>query len=166
MLMPPIWESKYSLGCVFVKTPELLLAMFTLEISVALTFAVNAALVPAKLAAVTALALKFPALSLFTIAFGVFTFVGATVQLRPRVPVEVTGEPLMAKSDEGALNPTLVTVPVPGKDCPLANAIRPLLPIRNPVSPAAFEPDPNNKLSVALGVFVLFAKGSACYWKI
>jgi hypothetical protein len=46
-----------------------------------------------------------------TIALAVAALVGATFHFRPRVPLLVTGDPLTVKSDAGADNPTLVTVP-------------------------------------------------------
>src|SRR5262245_5568866 len=58
-------------------------------------------------------ALKFPLASRLTIALAVLLEVGATFQFKPRVPLEVTGDPLTVKSDDGAESPTLVTVPVP-----------------------------------------------------
>jgi hypothetical protein len=57
--------------------------------------------------------LKLPVESRFTMALFVSLLVGATFQLRPSVPLVVTGEPVTVKSDEGALRPTLVTVPLP-----------------------------------------------------
>jgi hypothetical protein len=63
-------------------------------------------------------ALKFPEASRLTMALAVFAFVGAVLHFRFSVPLFVTGEPLTVKSEDGALSPTLVTVPVPGNVCP------------------------------------------------
>ena len=57
--------------------------------------------------------LKLPVESRFTIALAVLADVGAIVQFSPSVPLPVIGEPVTLKSDEGALRPTLVTVPPP-----------------------------------------------------
>jgi hypothetical protein len=84
--------------------------------------------------AVIAPAVKLPEPSRFTIAFAVSALVGATFQAKFRVPAVFTGDPLTVKSDAGADSPTLVTGPVPGKVCPEANVMSPLLLILNPVS--------------------------------
>src|ERR1700680_650342 len=70
--------------------------------------------------------LKFPVPSRFTIAFAVFALVGATFQFSPSVPVLVTGEPLTVKYDDGALRPTLATLPALGNDCPETNDTLPV----------------------------------------
>src|SRR5580704_2758654 len=59
------------------------------------------------------LALKLPDESRLTMALAVAALVGGTFQFRPTVPPVVTGDPLTVKSEEGALKPTLVTVPLP-----------------------------------------------------
>jgi len=51
--------------------------------------------------------------SRFTMEFAMLALVGAMFQEKFSVPVLVTGEPLTLKSDAGAVNPTLVTVPLP-----------------------------------------------------
>ncbi len=72
---------------------------------------------------------KFPLASLLTMALAVSAFAGATLQFKVSVPVPVTGDPLTMKSETGAARPTLVTVPAPppGKVCPLAKLMMPLL---------------------------------------
>ena len=72
------------------------------------------------------IALKLPVLSRFTMALAVFALVGATFQFRFNVPLLVTGEPLTVKSELGALRPTLLTVPAPGKVCPEMNVTLPV----------------------------------------
>jgi hypothetical protein len=110
---------------------------------------------------------KLPEESRFTMAFAVAAFVGATVQFRAKVPLLVTGEPLTVKSDDGALNPTLVTEPtVDGNVCPAAKVIRPLLEIESPVSVGAAVPEPNNRLNLPNGVVLLFPTGSVCQRKV
>src|ERR1700686_2821388 len=112
-------------------------------------------------------AAKPPVLSRFTIAFAVSLLVGATFQLRPSVPLLVTGEPLTVKSDDGALSATLFTVPtLDGNVCPDANVIWPLLEIDSPVSPGVAVPDPNSRFNLPNGVAVLFPVGSACHRKV
>ncbi len=83
-----------------------------------------------------------PVESRFTMELGVFVLVGATFQLRARVPVFVTGDPDTLKSAVGALSPTLDTLPVPGKVCPVAKVSRPFGAILRPVSPIALVPEP------------------------
>ena len=58
-------------------------------------------------------AAKAPFASRFTMEFAILALVGAMFQEKFSVPVLVTGEPLTLKSDAGAVNPTLVTVPLP-----------------------------------------------------
>ena len=103
------------------------------------------ALTAFKAVTVTVPALKLPEPSRFTIALAVFALAGGTVQFRFRVPEVVIGDPLTVKSDEGAANPTLVTVPfpvpVPGNVCPAANVNKPLLDTFNPVSAGTPAPD-------------------------
>src|ERR1700732_3217319 len=76
--------------------------------------------------AVMAPALKLPVPSRLTMAFAVLRLVGATFQISASVPLFVTGEPPTLKSSEGALSPTLVTVPVPGNVCPETNVTLPV----------------------------------------
>ena len=59
---------------------------------------------------------------------------------------------------------TPVIVPLPGKVCPLAKLIRPLLAIERPVS-AGVLPPPNNRFSFPEGEGVLLPTGSACQRK-
>src|SRR5579864_6036821 len=126
--------------------------------------------VPAGLAAARVTAEMFPALnepvlSRLTMAFAVLLLVGDTVQESPSVPLWVMGEPLTVKSDAGALSPTLVTVPTPGKLWPEAKVICPLLAIFNPVSLIGFEPAPKSRFSDPLAFAVLLLTGSACQRK-
>src|SRR5580704_7242329 len=107
-----------------------------------------------------------PELSRFTIAFAVARFVGATVQLSPNVPLPVTGEPLTVKSEVGALSPTLLTAPVPGKACPGANVICPLPAMWRPVSRYLFDPCAKSRFRVPLAVLVLLFVDSACHWNV
>src|SRR5580698_426356 len=108
--------------------------------------------------------LKAPVASRLTMALAVSAFVGATVQLSPSVPLVVTGDPLTVKSELGALNPTLVTVPPPpGNVCPGANVKMPALLNFNPVSVGFAGSVPYNKFSVAPGLVVLLPTGSACH---
>src|SRR5580693_8872333 len=65
------------------------------------------------LVALMFVALKLPVESRLTIALVVLVLVGATFQAKPKVPLPVIGEPPTTKSLEGALRPTLVTVPLP-----------------------------------------------------
>jgi hypothetical protein len=58
-------------------------------------------------------ALKLPVPSRFTIALAVLAVSGATSQARPSVPLVVIGDPVTMKSVEGAVKPTLVTLPKP-----------------------------------------------------
>src|ERR1700689_3709850 len=71
-------------------------------------------------------ALKLPVESRLTMAFPVAALVGATFQFKPRVPLEVTGEPLTVKSEEGALKAMLVTVPLPPPPTVLQDHVVPL----------------------------------------
>ena len=57
-----------------------------------------------------------PVASRLAIAFGVGFVSGGKIQFNPSVPLLVMGEPVTVKSDEGADNATLVTVPLP-VDC-------------------------------------------------
>jgi hypothetical protein len=107
-------------------------------------------------------ALKLPEPSLLTIAFAVLLLVGAAFQEIPSVPLPLTGEPLTVKS-EGALSPTLVTVP--GKVWPEAKVIRPVGPIFSPVSTGIVAPGPNNRFNVPVAALVLLPAGSACQRK-
>src|SRR5580658_4055278 len=117
--------------------------------------------------ALIAPALKLPLASRLTIAFAVAVLVGATAQFRPRVPLPVTGEPLTVKSDDGALSPTLFTVPTfDGNVCPLANVTWPLLEIDSPVSVGVAVPDPNSRFNLPKGVALLLPTGSACQRKV
>ena len=56
----------------------------------------------------------------------VLALVGATLQFRFRVPLLVIGEPVTVKSEDGALKPTLVTVPAPGNVWPEMNVTLPV----------------------------------------
>src|ERR1700684_1364566 len=67
-----------------------------------------------------------PEPSRFTIAFAVAALVGATSQLKARVPDLVMGDPVTLKSVVGALRATLVTVPLPGNVCPETNVTFPV----------------------------------------
>lgn len=58
---------------------------------------------------------------------------------------------------------TLVTVLVPGKICPVANVICPLLAMCSPVSEGLLVPEPNNRFSVPEGEDVSLPDGSACH---
>ncbi len=62
---------------------------------------------------------------------------------------------------------TLVTDPPlpPGKVCPEAKLISPLLAIESPVSVGAAPLDPNSRFNEPDGLAVLFPVGSACHWK-
>ena len=80
------------------------------------------------------------------------------------VPVPVIGPPV-----KPAPLPTLVTVPLPpppGKVCPVANVICPLLAMCNPVSAGLVAPVPNRRFKVADGVAVSLPAGSASHWKV
>jgi hypothetical protein len=77
----------------------------------------------------------------------------------------VTGDPLTLKSELGALSPTLLTVPKPGKVWLGANVNTPVLLSLKPVSLGAPEPDANNKFRLPLGLDVLLPLGSACQRK-
>ena len=59
-----------------------------------------------------------------------------------------------------AVTPVMVPAPVPGKVCPLANVILPLLAICSPVSAGTLVPDPYSKLRAPLAVAVLLPTGS------
>jgi hypothetical protein len=63
-------------------------------------------------------------------------------------------------SPEPAATP--VIVPDPGKVCPAANLMMPLVAIESPVSVGVEVPEPNNKFSVPEGEGVLLPAGSAC----
>ncbi len=110
--------------------------------------------------------LKFPLASRLTIAFAASLLVGATFQFRFSVPLLVTGEPVTLKSEDGALRPTLVTVPAPGKVCPVAKVNSPLLLSFSPVSAGEEVPEPKSRLSVPDGVEVLLLTASAFHWKV
>src|SRR5262249_15854165 len=56
-------------------------------------------------------------------------------------------------------------VPVPGKVCPEAEWMRPLLAIWKPVS-AGGVPERNSRFKVADGLVVLLPSGSAFHWKV
>jgi hypothetical protein len=118
--------------------------------------------VPVELVAVALIApaLKLPLESRLTIALAVSALEGETVQFSASVPAPVTGEPLTVKSDDGADRPTLVAVP--GKVCPEANVMRPVLPILSPVSAGVPVPGANNRFNDPLALAVLFPTGSAC----
>jgi hypothetical protein len=77
-----------------------------------------------------------------------------------RVPFEVIVPPA-----NPAPAATLVTVPspVPGKICPWANVICPLLAMFNHVSDGLAVPSPNSRFKVPDGLLVLFPAGSACH---
>jgi len=63
---------------------------------------------------------------------------------------------------------TLVTVPLPlppGKVCPEAKVICPLLAIESPVSAGEVPFDPNRRFNVPEGDDVSFPAGSACQRK-
>src|SRR5581483_10218000 len=77
---------------------------------IALTFAVVVENVPVP---VMLVALKLPVASRLTMALAVSALVGATFHPNFKVPADVIGEPFTMKSLVGAVNPTLVTVPVP-----------------------------------------------------
>ena len=75
------------------------------------------------------------------------------------VPLDVMGPPARP-----APVLTLVTVPpppAPGKVCPEAKLINPLLPIDNPVSAGVLPFDPNSRFSVPEGFAVSLPVGSA-----
>src|SRR5260370_32591402 len=110
--------------------------------------------------------LMLPAVSRLTIALDTLLLVGGTFQFRLSVPLLVTGEPLTVKSDEGAANATLLTVPVPGNACPEANEMIPLFEIVSPVSAGVVAPDPKSRFSLPSGAAVLFSTGSACQRKV
>ena len=76
------------------------------------------------------------------------------------VPLVVIGPPV----SPGPL-PTLVTVPMPGKLCPVAKVIWPLLAMFNPVSVGVAPLAPNNRSSLPDGELVLLPTGSASHWK-
>src|SRR5260370_39296001 len=63
----------------------------------------NAAL---TIPAVMVLAAKLPVLSRLTMALAVSVLVGATFHFKFQIPLLVTGVPLTAKSELGALSPT------------------------------------------------------------
>src|SRR5579864_1878745 len=113
-------------------------------------------------------ALKPALLSRFTMALAVALLSGGTVHTRLNVPLLFTGDPSTVKSLAGAVIATLVTVPdpVPGKVCPAANVICPVLLILNPVSDGTAVPEPNSRFSVPEGVAVSLPVGSACHWKV
>src|SRR5450432_341543 len=110
------------------------------------------------------LALKLLVLSRLTMALAVPASVGGSFHVNPKVPVLVIGDPETLKSDAGAANATLFTVPgpVPGKDCPGAKVICPLPEILKPVSAGVTLPCPKSRFSVPEGVGVLLAAGSTC----
>ena len=79
------------------------------------------------------------------------------------VPLAVIGPPVRP-----APVLTLVTVPPPlppGKDCPEANVICPLLAMESPVSAGELPFDPNSKFNDPDGFEELFPVGSATHWK-
>src|SRR5579863_406365 len=121
--------------------------------------------VPVVLAAVAVIdpELKAPLASRFTMALAVSALVGATFQASPSVPLVVIGDPLTVKSELGALSPTLVTVPAPGKVWPAAKVNNPLLLNFSPVSAGDAGSVPYNRFKVAAGFAVLLPTGSACH---
>src|SRR5277367_194176 len=79
------------------------------------------------------------------------------------VPLDVIGPPVRP-----APVLTLVTVPPapplpPGKVCPEANVMSPLLAMESPVSAGAAPLTPNNRFNEPDGFAVLFAAGSAIH---
>src|SRR5580693_5651769 len=56
-----------------------------------------------------------------------------------------------------------VIVPVPGKVCPVANVMRPLLAIFSPVSDGLVAPSPNSRFKVPEGELVSLPAGSDCH---
>jgi hypothetical protein len=126
--------------------------------------------IPAGLEAVRVTDVMLPAAnepvpSRFTMALAVSLVSGGTFHANPKVPALVTGEPLTVKSELGALRPTLVTVPVPGKVWPVAKVIFPLLAMLSPVSVMGFEPAPKSRFSDPLGLALSLPTGSACQRK-
>jgi hypothetical protein len=116
--------------------------------------------------AVIAPAEKLPVESRFTMAFAVAAFVGATFHAKFSVPEVVTGDPVTVKSEVGAVNPTLVTEPVPeGNVWPAANVIRPWLEIESPVSVGVADPDPNSRFNLPDGAVLSLPTASACQRK-
>src|SRR5579864_2416290 len=65
-----------------------------------------------------------------------------------------------------AVTPVIVPFPVPGKVCPAANVICPLLAMFRPVSAALLVPEANSRFNVPEGVAVLLLAGSACHWNV
>ena len=59
-----------------------------------------------------------------------------------------------------------VIVPVPGKVCPVAKVICPLLAIFSPVSDGLVAPSPNSRFKVPEGVPVSLPAGSDCHWNV
>src|SRR3984957_9559837 len=117
--------------------------------------------------AFTVPAVKLPEPSRLTMASTGSAAVGATFHLKASVPVDVTGDPVTVKSEDVAVNAPLFTEPgrVPGKVCPAAKVIWPLLLIFNPVSAAAAGATENRRFSVPEAEAVLLLTGSACQWK-
>src|SRR5690242_8669911 len=105
-------------------------------------------------------ALKLPLESRLTIALATSPLLGMTFQLNVSVPAPVIGDPLTVKSDGGAARPTLEVVP--GKVCPEANVMRPVLPILRPVSAGVPEPGANRRFNEPPALAVLLLTGSAC----
>ena len=81
-----------------------------------------------------------------------------------RVPVEVMVPP--TSPDPAVMLVTVpFPVPVPGKFCPGANVIRPLLAIEIPVSAGVAPLEPKRRFKVAEGEAVLLSAASATHWK-
>src|SRR6516165_7269394 len=115
-------------------------------------------------------AAKSPSPSRLTMAFGTLAAEGGTSHSRFSVPAFVTGEPVTLKSEAGAFNPTLFTVPLPavppGNVCPGANVMMPLFEMESPVSSGVPAPDPNKKSSLPDGLAVLLASVFNCRRKV
>src|SRR5579863_1085513 len=143
--------------------PVLVPVIAAFEPEVEPTIATPAGLEAVRVTDVMLPAANEPVPSRFTMAFAVSALVGATFQFSARVPLPVTGEPLTVKSETGALSPTLVTVPVPGKVWVGANVNTPVLLSFNPISVGWLGSVPYSRFSVALGDVVLLPTGSACH---
>ena len=72
-------------------------------------------------------------------------------------------EPLLPPPVRPVPAVTPVIVPAPGKVCPVAKVIFPLLAMFNPVSLGEPEPLPYKRFRVPAGVDVLFPLGSVCH---
>src|SRR5579863_869121 len=89
----------------------------------------------------------------------VTTFVVSTFRVTlPLVPPPVRSVP--------AVTPVMVPSPVPGKVCPLAKVICPLLAMLSPVSAGFPVPCANKRLSEPLALLVSLLTASACHRKV